>query len=234
MLATIVAWSASCTCRPRRTTSSARTTATACSTGAITHARLRQGPRLRNLAPPREARRSAGTVRHLSGFCGPGVPAALSQTTWCAEMAQRFVAEKRDRPWLLSINFFDPHPPFDAPADSSRKSTPRRCRCRSGGPATPSAGGISRPWTSSRPSRTTPTAPLRAAARIRSFGAPPFASAVPDTFDALAVKANYYAMIQQIDAEVGRIIEAFDAPGSWRTPSSSITPIMASFLAITA
>ena len=52
----------------------------------------------------------------LAGFCGAGVPAELHQTTWCTEMAIRFVREPRDGPWLLSLNPFDPHPPFDPPA----------------------------------------------------------------------------------------------------------------------
>lgn len=41
----------------------------------------------------------------------------LHQSTWCAEQAiERLSAYgEADGPWLLSVNFFDPHPPFDAP-----------------------------------------------------------------------------------------------------------------------
>ena len=53
----------------------------------------------------------------IRSFCGPGVPAELHQSTWCTEMAMRFLEEKREGPWLLSINPFDPHPPFDPPAE---------------------------------------------------------------------------------------------------------------------
>ena len=48
---------------------------------------------------------------------GPGVPTEYHQTTWCSEMAIRFVTEQRDGPWLLSVNPFDPHAPFDAPPE---------------------------------------------------------------------------------------------------------------------
>src|SRR5690554_3302614 len=47
--------------------------------------------------------------RKLSGSVGVGVPAELHQTTWCSEMAIRFIKEDRKRPWLLSVNPFDPH-----------------------------------------------------------------------------------------------------------------------------
>ena len=53
----------------------------------------------------------------LRGSIGPGVPAYLHQTTWCSEMAVRFITEKREGPWLLSVNPFDPHPPFDPPQE---------------------------------------------------------------------------------------------------------------------
>lgn len=51
----------------------------------------------------------------LSGGVGPGVPDELHQTTWCTEMAIDFMSRKRRGPWLLSLNPFDPHPPFDPP-----------------------------------------------------------------------------------------------------------------------
>ena len=46
-----------------------------------------------------------------------GPPAELHQTTWCAEKACDFVEDRaRDgRPWLFSVNMFDPHHAFDAP-----------------------------------------------------------------------------------------------------------------------
>ena len=48
---------------------------------------------------------------------GPGVPADVHQTTWAGERAGDFIERNRDKPWFLSINLFDPHPPFDPPAE---------------------------------------------------------------------------------------------------------------------
>lgn len=50
-------------------------------------------------------------------YVHPGVPAELHQTTWCFDKAMDFINEKRESPWLFSINCFDPHHPFDPPQD---------------------------------------------------------------------------------------------------------------------
>lgn len=39
----------------------------------------------------------------------------LHHTAWCIEESKQFIQDRKDEPWLLSLNMFDPHPPFDAP-----------------------------------------------------------------------------------------------------------------------
>jgi len=48
-----------------------------------------------------------------------GMPAEHHQTTYCAEMAINFIEANagRGQPWLFSVNFFDPHHPFDPPEE---------------------------------------------------------------------------------------------------------------------
>lgn len=48
-----------------------------------------------------------------------GVAPENMQTTWCAQKAINFVEEAADfeHPWLYSVNFFDPHHPFVAPEE---------------------------------------------------------------------------------------------------------------------
>jgi len=43
------------------------------------------------------------------------IPAKWHQTTWCADRAIEFMKEKRSGPWLFSVNIYDPHGPFDPP-----------------------------------------------------------------------------------------------------------------------
>lgn len=48
-----------------------------------------------------------------------GMPAEFHQTTWCANKAIEFMqyASQYDRPWLFSVNMFDPHHPFNPPEE---------------------------------------------------------------------------------------------------------------------
>jgi arylsulfatase len=45
------------------------------------------------------------------------IPARWHQTTWCADRAIEFMKEKRNGPWLFSVNIYDPHGPFDPPQE---------------------------------------------------------------------------------------------------------------------
>lgn len=53
-----------------------------------------------------------------SGRIQAGMSEEYHQTTWCADKAIQFIEANADygtQPWLFSVNFFDPHPPFDPP-----------------------------------------------------------------------------------------------------------------------
>ena len=54
-----------------------------------------------------------------SRFIQLGMPEEHHQTTWCAQMAVNFIetAPRFDRPWLFSVNIYDPHHPFDPPEE---------------------------------------------------------------------------------------------------------------------
>ncbi|MGI9524879.1 MAG: sulfatase family protein [Hyphomicrobiaceae bacterium] len=143
------------------------------------------------------------------GFVAAGVPEDLHQTTWCTEMAIRFIDEGRDGPWLLSVNPYDPHPPFDPPADYLQRYDPNTI-----------PPPLFRPSDLER---------QRMFARVRSQtveAVDPTGSATvdgdyksqsergyrpPKNFDGRAAKAAYFAMIELIDAQLGRIIQHLDA-----------------------
>jgi len=153
--------------------------------------------------------------RNVAGFCGPGAPAALSQSTWCGEMGIRFIEERRDTPWLLSINFFDPHAPFDAPpeylAEVDPETLPLPLWRDSDAERWQDFAGVDQQQVRPRDPRIRGRGRTGAEARPETHD--DFASNVPDSYDALEVKANYYAMIQQIDAQVGRLVEALRRTG---------------------
>ena len=66
-----------------------------------------------------ELYRSTGTP-----YVKAGVPAEYHQTTWCAEMAIEFMQRHQGRPWMFTFNCFDPHHAFDPPADYLAKYNP--------------------------------------------------------------------------------------------------------------
>lgn len=61
--------------------------------------------------PPKPNPRFTGKTR--------GVPAQYHQTTWCVGKAIEFIEASRGtgRPWLISLNPYDPHPPLDPPPE---------------------------------------------------------------------------------------------------------------------
>ncbi|MEP7327767.1 MAG: sulfatase-like hydrolase/transferase [Betaproteobacteria bacterium] len=148
----------------------------------------------------------------INYFCGPGVPAELHQTTWCSEMAIRFITEHRDGPWMLSVNPFDPHAPFDAPPEYLAKVRAADLPL----PLFRESDLVRQPAFAAIDQQTK----VAIDPRIRKHVAPvaagdhdAIASRPPDDYDALEVKANYYAMIMLIDDQLGRIVDTLRDTG---------------------
>ena len=147
----------------------------------------------------------------IRSFCCPGVPAELHQSTWCTDMAIRFIEEKRDGPWMLSINPFDPHPPFDPPkeymdrydpeempgplfqqSDIERHKMFREVCQQSEEAVDPNGVNIDPPPGENH--KDTATLP-------------------PTTFSGKHVQAAYYAMIELLDDQFGRLMNYLDDVG---------------------
>ena len=92
-----------------------RTTGTTSSTGAIT--RIRTG---RRGTTTTTGSRSAGSMRGRSTIrcarSGRGWRPRITRRPGRGSGRKRFMRRHEGRPWFLSINLFDPHPPFDPPA----------------------------------------------------------------------------------------------------------------------
>jgi len=135
-----------------------------------------------------------------------GVPVELHQTTWCAEKAVEFIREgaaggagsaggesaagnESGRPWLLSVNPFDPHPPFNPPREMLQRYDP---------------GSMPRPLF-----RETD---LEVQARLKDVD---FQTGCrrPEEWNAGLLVAAYYAMVELIDTALGRILDALEETG---------------------
>ena len=153
-----------------------------------------------------------------------GVPAALHQTTWCAERTIEFVTERRtaDTPWLACVNVYDPHPPFNPPQEYRDRYDPAAMP----GPLFRASDLTQQERLAAvdfqsrgRPpddldirSPVIPVSPgHEGAADVASgdAGWPAHATAR----DARTLQAAYYAMIELIDDQVGRILDALRESG---------------------
>jgi arylsulfatase A-like enzyme len=120
-----------------------------------------------------------------------GIPPDLHQTTWCADRAIDFIeAGVADpRPWLMSVNIFDPHAPFNPPKSYLDRYDP-----------------------ATLPGPYFRESDLAAQAKLAGVD---FQNAArhPDSFNARGIQAAYYAMIELIDDNVGRMLDALERTG---------------------
>jgi arylsulfatase A-like enzyme len=112
----------------------------------------------------------------------------LHQTTWCAQKAIEFIEQEHDKPWLLSVNIFDPHGPFDAPSVYEDRYDQK-----------------------SLPSPLFGDHDLEQQARLQGAFFQTKAQKPGQTEQ--RNKASYYGMITLIDDQVGRIMQALDDSG---------------------
>jgi arylsulfatase len=140
-----------------------------------------------------------------------GVPTEYHQTTWAGERAKDFVIRHRDTPWFLSINIFDPHPPFDPPRAYLDRVDPARVpppafresdlahQARFAGVDQQARQAVN------------PTIPydpaLAAPLGGESHDTP------PTSYDAQQMRRAYFAMIALIDDLIGDLLATLDATG---------------------
>ena len=137
-----------------------------------------------------------------SAFVQSGIQAAHHQTTWCAEKTITFIEANAasDRPWLLSMNPFDPHHPFDPPAEYLAPYLERLADI---------------PLPDYAPDELDDKPIFQQ--RFHAIGA----YNVPGAFrygdlsdrDHRLVRAAYWAMVDLIDVQVGRILAALERTG---------------------
>ena len=118
------------------------------------------------------------------------IPPELHQTTWCSDRAIDFIeADHAGKPWLMSVNIFDPHEPFDPPQPYLDRFD---------------IDSLSGPLFRE--------SDLAAQAKLADidFQTP---CRRPEEFNAKWIQAAYYAMIELIDDNVGRMLEALERTG---------------------
>ncbi len=118
------------------------------------------------------------------------IPPELHQTTWCSDRAIDFMeADHGGKPWLMSVNIFDPHEPFDPPQQYLDRFDVESLS----GPKFRDSD-------------------LEAQAKLSEtdFQHP---ARRPQEFNAKWIQAAYYAMIELIDDNVGRMLDSLERTG---------------------
>ncbi|MDF1810971.1 MAG: sulfatase-like hydrolase/transferase [Verrucomicrobiales bacterium] len=114
------------------------------------------------------------------------VPPQFHQTTWATDRAIEFIDEDRgDSPWMLNINVYDPHPPFEPPKVYEDQFSP-----------------------DDMPGPHFEESDVEQQAKLANADFQPRGD-----MDAKEAQAKYYAMIAQIDDQFGRLLDHLDKTG---------------------
>ena len=127
-------------------------------------------------------------------FVNKGMPGEYSQTTWCFNEAMRFIdMQDKDQPWLFTINCYDPHHPFDPPMEYLERYLPIIDQI---------------PLPDYVPGELESKPIFQKKEHIAAYNIPgnfPFEEMTEK--DHRYLRAAYWAMIDQIDFNVGRIVQ---------------------------
>ncbi len=146
-------------------------------------------------------RRSERPNREPSPYGTDETPAAFLT----GEFLRWFRLQQTDRPWCAHLSLLHPHPPFHAPAPYNTMYDPA------------DGGDFARAADAAAEAGQHPLLAYRIARdRAANYlvGAKGNVGAWADA-DFRTVRATYWGMISEVDAQIGRIVEAMKAGGAW-------------------
>jgi arylsulfatase len=126
-----------------------------------------------------------------------GIAAEYHQTTWCTDEAIEFIKRDRNMPWLMSVNVFDPHPPYDPPLEYRERYD---------------AAQMPLPKWKEGELENKPHQQKHDILVGGQDGTGPCYSKLSDA-EKQQVYADYYAMVELIDDNVGRMMQALEDSG---------------------
>lgn len=156
-------------------------------------------------------------ARKLSGWPDAyqaGISAKYDQTTWCAEEAMAFLREPRKTPWLMSVNPFSPHPVFPAQTREQQRLAEQRKNLTHPPPrffAAPEY--LERMKPEQMPLPVFQPSDLDTFHQLGGVDHQTTTPLQPAEYPARHMKAAYYASVELIDAQVGRLLDTLDETG---------------------
>ncbi|MCC7495425.1 MAG: sulfatase-like hydrolase/transferase [Fimbriimonadaceae bacterium] len=137
------------------------------------------------------------TAYRPQGAAYAGLPTEHHQTTWCVDRAIEHLEQDHDgRPWLISVNVFDPHHAFDPPQEYLDRYDPA---------TVPLPRWLADEW-----DRKTPYQQLD---HRGAYGGQGMSVTRLSERELRQVVAAYYAMVSLIDDQFGRLLDHLEATG---------------------
>jgi arylsulfatase len=118
-----------------------------------------------------------------------GIAARYHEVAWCTEKTTAWLSGALRAPWFIHVNTYAPHPPFDPPPEFLERMDPAAMPL--------------------------PLWSERAAENQRPFARVDFQSKPrdPSTYPSRHMKAAYYAQIEFVDYNLGKVLDALDKSG---------------------
>ncbi len=123
---------------------------------------------------------------------GAPIDLKYTQTAWCADEAIKMMRQDRGyRPWLISVNIFQPHHPFVPTEEYFRRYDPSKI-----------------PSPEYREGELQTKSPYARTDDEGAYGGNDISFAKTDDLTHRKITAAYYAMIEQVDTALGRMLDA--------------------------
>jgi arylsulfatase len=120
------------------------------------------------------------------------VPPEFHQTTWATDRSIEFMDQNKDQPWFLTVNIYDPHPPFVPPKVYADQFDPD------------DMPGAHHEESDRDTHAYLSEVDFQKASKVYRS---------PEEFDGKKEQALYYAMIAQIDDQFARLLQALEESG---------------------
>ena len=128
-----------------------------------------------------------------------GMPIApkYSQTAWCAEVASQFMRDRRGKgPWMMSVNIFQPHHPFFPTEEYLHRVDPAKV-----------------PNPAYREGELDHKTPFQQIDHQGAYGGSGLSFTKTSAEEHRQITAAYYAMIEQVDTEMGNMLQVLEETG---------------------
>jgi arylsulfatase A-like enzyme len=128
-----------------------------------------------------------------------GMPIApkYSQTAWCAEVASQFMREQKGKgPWMMSVNIFQPHHPFFPTEEYLDRVDPAKM-----------------PDPAYKEGELDNKTPFQQIDHNGAYGGKALSFTKTSAEEHRKITAAYYAMTEQVDTEMGHMLQVLDETG---------------------